>query len=172
MNKPAASEGSPSGTEKTVCQMTQGSGWPATLGWLCLSRASPLSRSPLANGLEPRRVTCLRRDEGDSLWCDADRPRVIRSPFAVMKERPETSSGTRAAGDCSGGRGFRPLDCRVQSKASSKIGQTASQEFFWVGCPSHQRQRLSTASTLEPSVPIRIEKQALLRALRNNLPLF
>jgi CRP/FNR family cyclic AMP-dependent transcriptional regulator len=46
------------------------------------------------------------------------------------------------------------------------------QEFFGVGCLGHQRQRLSTASTLEPSVLIRIEKPALLRALRDNPPLF
>jgi CRP/FNR family cyclic AMP-dependent transcriptional regulator len=46
------------------------------------------------------------------------------------------------------------------------------QECFGVGCLSHQRQRLSTATTLEPSVLLRIEKNAMLRALRENPQLF
>ena len=46
------------------------------------------------------------------------------------------------------------------------------QEFLGVECLSNQRQRLGTASTLEPSELIRIDKNVMLQALRDQPRLF
>jgi CRP/FNR family cyclic AMP-dependent transcriptional regulator len=67
---------------------------------------------------------------------------------------------------------------QVKSTVVSFSGKEATlsimgpEEFFGVGCLSHQRQRLSTVSTLEPSALVRIEKRVMLRALHEHLPLF
>jgi CRP/FNR family transcriptional regulator, cyclic AMP receptor protein len=46
------------------------------------------------------------------------------------------------------------------------------QEFFGVGCLGQQTHRMSSASTLEPTVLIRIEKNVMLWALREKSELF
>lgn len=73
---------------------------------------------------------------------------------------------------------FLILQGQVKLTVVSFAGKEATlsvlgpQEFFGVGALGQQRQRLGTASALESSVLIRVEKNVMLLALRNQPELF
>ena len=73
---------------------------------------------------------------------------------------------------------FLILQGQVKLTVVSFAGKEATlsvlgpQEFFGVGALGQQRQRLGSASALEPSVLIRVEKNVMLKALREQPHLF